>query len=215
MSAMVIDPQAARVIAPRASMARRGVIVLAGPAFGGAAIGVWAFLVQPRNLITNRGFAIGAVLFLGGVVGFVWQRLWLSNVRLVIGQGHVGYCDILGRSRFWSSGEIARIVWLTIIYRKSSVPGRALYVFGHDGKRLLTLNPLAWETRDLIDYAKAIGVRLEIRETPVTAKEARREFPKAFGWGTEHIMAATILTMLAAVGLAVGGFVLLSSSLRR
>jgi hypothetical protein len=58
-------------------------------------------------------------------------------------------------------------------------------------------------------------VRLEIRETPVTAKEARREFPKAFGWGTEHIMAATILTMLAAVGLAVGGFVLLSSSLPR
>lgn len=75
------------------------------------------------------------------------------------------------------------------------------------------MNVEAWLADDLNAFVAATGRPLDFRETPITAKDARREFPNAFGWGSQHIMLMTSLTMVGAVVLAVAGYVLISKLL--
>jgi hypothetical protein len=63
----------------------------------------------------------------------------------------------------------------------------------------------------LEDFVDAAGVQLERRDAPVKIKDARREFPNAFGWLNEHLLFATIVTIVAAIGLAIGAYALLSA----
>jgi hypothetical protein len=174
MAAMIEDPRVSRVIAPKPKLVRSLLIVAAGIALVGGLMTLWAVSIQSRSLITNRGLAYGATILLTGAFGFIFLWLWLANARLLIGQGQVGYRNILGRNRFWSAGEIARIVDMTVSYGKTSAPQHAIYLFGLDGKRLMALNPLSWEASELRDYLQAIQVPVDVRATPITAKEARR-----------------------------------------
>jgi hypothetical protein len=58
---------------------------------------------------------------------------------------------------------------------------------------------------------KHIGYRgCLIHRTLAAAKEARTEFPNAFGWASEHVVTATILTMLGAIALVIAGYALVS-----
>src|SRR6266852_6907473 len=150
-----------------------------------------------------------------GGLGLIGMWLWLINVRLLIGPGAVGYRNFFGRSRFWSRAEMDRVVSMAVSYGKSSQPLRAIYCFGIDGRRLLALNVRAWQPDDLKDFIEATGRALDVRDAPIPAKDARREFPNAFGWGAQHVMLMTSLTMLGAVLLAVAGYVLVSTLLLR
>ena len=163
------------------------------------------------TLIRSRSVGYGATMFVIGSLGLLFLWLWSRNVRLLIGQGRVGYRDFFSRNRIWWKGEIDHVVDTTISYGKTSAPQRGIYFLGSDGKRILALNPRAWSPDDLKDFVEATGVRLDVRDNPVTAKDARREFPNAFGWGSQHVMIATSLTMVAAVGLVIGGYALVSA----
>ena len=87
--------------------------------------------------------------------------------------------------------------------------------FSIDGKRLLALNVRAWRPDDLNDFVEATGRPLDLRDAPIRVRDARREFPHAFGWGAQHVMLLTSLTMLGAVVLAVALYVLASKLLVR
>jgi hypothetical protein len=168
-------------------------------------------------VLVTRGLAgrglMAPFLLIIGALGFSGMWLWLRNVRLLIGPGMVGYRNFFGRSRFWSPGEIDQVVNMAVSYRKSSQPLRGIYCFGPDGRRLLTLNVSAWPTDDLKAFVEATGRPLDFRDGPITAKDARREFPNAFGWDTQHITLMASLTMLGAAVLAVAGYVLASKLL--
>lgn len=200
-----------RVIAPSTKTTRTLLIVL-------------AFLTAVGGLITFTFFANGvrttrAIQFLGtGLVmlaaGFLFVMilwLWSANARLLIGRSAVGYRSIFRRSRFWSQGEIAHIVDMAIDHGWTSRPQRGFYFLGLDGTQLFVLTPRAWHANDLKDFIEATGVHVDYREAPVKAKAVRREFPKAFGWGAEHVVLATSITMVAAVGLVVAGYVVVSA----
>jgi len=163
----------------------------------------------------GRSFATGATLLIIGALGLIGMWLWLINVRLLIGQGVVGYRNFFGRSRFWSGVEIDRVVSMAVSYGKSSQPVRAIYCFGIDGKRLLALNVRAWRPDDLNDFVEATGRPLDLRDAPIRVRDARRELPHAFGWGAQHVMLLTSLTMLGALVLAVAVYVLASKLLVR
>jgi hypothetical protein len=51
----------------------------------------------------------------------------------------------------------------------------------------------------LNEFVSATGRLLDFRDAPITAKEARREFPNAFGPGSQHVMLLTTVTILGAV----------------
>lgn len=165
-----------------------------------------------RGGIAGRGLMAPFLLVIGAL-GFTGMWLWSRNVRLLIGREVVGYRNFFGRSRFWSPGEIDHVVNMAVSYRRSSQPLRGIYCFGPDGRRLLALNVSAWPAEDLKAFIEATGRPLDFRDAPITAKDARREFPNAFGWDTQHITLMTILTMLGAAVLAVAGYVIVSTVL--
>jgi hypothetical protein len=204
-----------RVIAPSTKRIRTILIVLACVTFLGGLITLGSLTTGARALIASRGLAYGATLLVIGALAFGGLWLWLANVRLLIGRGCVGYRNILRRNRFWSNREVACVVDMAINYGKTSQPQRGIYLFGPDGKRLLALNPRAWAPNDLRDFVDATGLPIDFRPGSITAKEARREFPKAFGWAAQHVMIATSLTMLAAFVLVLGGYAIVSGLLTR
>jgi hypothetical protein len=165
-----------------------------------------------RGGIAGRGLMAPFLLIIGAL-GFSGMWLWLRNVRLLIGQGEVGYRNFFGLTRFWSGNGLAHVVSMAVSYRKSSTPLRGIYCLGPDGRRLLALNESAWPPEDLKAFIEATGRSLDFRDAPITAKAARHEFPKAFGWDTEHITLMTILTMLGAAVLAVAGYMVVSKML--
>src|SRR6266852_7104009 len=72
-----------------------------------------SFLATEGGL-AGRGAAMALTLLISGALGLIGMWLWLTNVRLLIGQGAVGYRNMFGRTRFWSGGEIDRIVSLAV-----------------------------------------------------------------------------------------------------
>jgi hypothetical protein len=167
-------------------------------------------VLAARGGIAGRGLMAPFLLIIGAL-GFTGMWLWLRNVRLLIGRDVVGYRNFFGRSRFWSPGEIDHIVSMAVSYRRSAQPLRGVYCLGPDGRRLLALNTSAWPAEDLKAFIEATGRPVDFRDAPVAAKDARREFPNAFGWDTDHITLMTILTMLGAAVLAVAGYVIVST----
>jgi len=198
-----------RAVAPGTKRTKR-TLVLVGVV---TAFGAVLTLASLAAGVGGRSLAIGATLLITGGLGLIWMWLWLTNVRLLIGQGGVGYRTFFGRTRFWSRGEFERVVSMAVNYGKSSQPLRAIYCFGLDGRRVLALNVRAWPPSDLEAFVEGTGRPLDFRDAPIMAKDARREFPKAFGWGAQHVMLMTSITMLGAVVLAVGGYVIVSKLL--
>jgi hypothetical protein len=170
-------------------------------------------VAKPAAAGVALGYGLGLIL-LGGFI-LTWLWLWWINVRLLIGPGVVGYRNIFRRSRFWSQGEIGRVVEMAIIYGRTAQPQRGIYVVGSDGRKLLVLAKRAWRASDLTDFVDASGVQLDYRDAPIPAKAARREFPNAFGWHSEHVVAATVITMAASVLLVLVGYVLMSGGSHR
>jgi hypothetical protein len=161
----------------------------------------------------TRGIAMSAILFVVGALGLLALWSWTANVRLLIGQGVVGYRGILGRTRIWSRGEIGRVVSMPVNYGATAAPRPGIYFFGPDGKKLMALNPVAWRDDDLKVFVAASGVPLEIRSDAIRVKEASREFPNGFGWGSRHVLLATSIAMLGVLALVVVGYELVSEFL--
>jgi hypothetical protein len=196
---------------PPSAKTTRGLLLFVGSGAGFGALFTILALTTGIGTAGDRILAWGLTLLMLGALGFVWIWLWSRNVRLVIGEGQVGYRNFFGRTRLWSRGEINRVVSMEVNYGKSSQAARGIYCFGVDGRRLLLLSTRAWPPDDLNDFIAATACRLELRTLAVTAKDARREFPNAFGWGSQHVMLLTSFLMLGGVVLAVAGYWFVSS----
>ena len=205
----MIEPDGFRAVIPK-SKTLPSLQVLMAVICGVSGVGLCAtFAIDgPSNLVASRGFAYSVVLFIMGGLGFVYLWCWRTNVRLLIGADQVGYQDIFRRRHYWLKGQVDRAVDMIVIYTKSSQPLRGVYLLDADGKRVLALNTRAWAPDDISAFVQASGASLDYREQPLIAAEARREFPKAFGWGSQHVMLGTISTMILAVVIVVGGFLI-------
>ena len=171
----------------------------------------WLQAGQPHTtVISSRSLAYSATFLVSGALGFAVTFAWQNNVRLLIGQGEAGYRNIFRRTRVWTRGEVSRAIEMAIAYGTTSTPRRAIYLFDGEGMRVLVLTVAAWTTQDIGDFVRALGIPLEVRDSPVRIKDVRNEFPRAFGWGAQHVMLATLITMAIAVGLAAAIFAIFS-----
>jgi hypothetical protein len=146
-----------------------------------------AVLGLSAGAIAMRGNAAALVLGIGtilmGIAGPVCFWLWLTNTRLLIGPGVVGYQNLLGRQRVWPTSDIARAVQLVIVYpsRYGDQAKPALLLVGADGLCLQKVRIAAWSDLDVAAFAAATGRSLEYigSYSPV---EANREFLGSVGW---------------------------------
>jgi hypothetical protein len=198
-----------RVIAPSTKAIRTLLAVLGSFTALGALITFTTVARGAWTVPASRAFGTGLTMLLIGGLFFVFLWLWSANVRLLIGQQRVGYRNFFRRNHFWSKGEIDRAVDMAVSYGRTSNPQRGIYFFGPDGRRELVLSSRVWHAQDLKDFVDATGLRLDYRDAPVKAKDARREFPKAFGWAAQHNFIAGCSAMVLAVGLVLGGYALL------
>jgi hypothetical protein len=213
--AVITDQLGFRAVPPKSKSLRRlQVLMGAICGAGGVLLILYFFADRPGTVVTAPGFSYATMMFLAGGLGFVYLWLWRTNVRLLINRDQVGYRDILGRRHFWSRGQIERAVDMAVMYTKTAQARRGVYLLAADGRRVLALNTRAWDANDVHDFIEASGAVLDYRDQPVTASEARRQFPQAFGWGSQHVTLATIITMILAVVLAIGGFVLWTAATR-
>jgi hypothetical protein len=194
-----------RVIAPRRKSTRIFLIVFASLTVIGGLITLATAAAGVRTMPGIRLVAIGLTLFLMSILVFGILWLWSVNARLLIGRGAVGYRNVFRRSRYWSRGQIGRVVEMAISYGWwTSSPQRGIYIFGIDGRQLVVITPRMWHANDLRDFIEATGVPIDRRGAPVSIKVVKREFPKAFGWVAQHNLAAGCLIALVTVVLVVG-----------
>ena len=199
-----------RVVAPSTQSTRIFLVVFGAMTAIGGLITLTIFPRGEWTIAVSRGLAYGLVMLIMGGLAFVFLLLWSANARLLIGRGAVGYRSALRRTRFWSTGEIGRVVDMALDYGRMTQTGqRAIYCFGPDGKRLLALTPRMWNANDLRDFIEATGVQLDRRDAPVPIKAARREFPMGFTWGSQHMLTMGCLLTLAVIGAVIAGAVLL------
>lgn len=193
-----------RVVSPRVAAVRTSLVIVAVlTAVGG--LRTSHELAQPHNTVISSGsLAQSATLLVVGAITLAAMGLWLANARLLVGSDQAGYRDIFRRTKLWTRGDVSRAVKMAVSYGSFSTPRPGVYLFDHQSRKVLVLSVLVWNGTDLADFVQALGVTVEVREKPVPIKAARREFPRAFGWGAQHLMLATILTMAIAVGLAIG-----------
>jgi hypothetical protein len=200
-----------RIIAPNTTTVRILIAVLAFLTVLGALI-TFAYIARGTwTMASARVLGTGLILFVMGGLFLIFLWMWSANTRLLIGQGKVGYRNIVRRDHFWYRGEIARAIEMAVSYAWTSPANYGLYVFGLDGKRLLVLSSVAWHAEDLKDFVAAAGVQLERRGAPVKVKDARREFPNGFSWVAQHTFIAGCSAMLVATGLAIAGYALWSA----
>src|SRR5947209_5173967 len=134
----MVDAQGFRAIAPTSKTLPSLQILMALVCGIGAVVLIAAFaLERPSTLIASRGIDFGAVMFITGGLGFVYLWLWRGNVRLLIGNGQVGYQDVFKRRHYWLRGQIDRAVDMIVIYTKSAQSVRGVYLFAGDGRRVL------------------------------------------------------------------------------
>jgi hypothetical protein len=100
------------------------------------------------------GFASHGVILLGGGIAFIAATgigavglwVWRRNIALMAGSGWIGSSDIFGRRRYWPAAGISRILEVSVIYGKSSpAPKTRVILLSTGDKRILTINPIAWE----------------------------------------------------------------------
>ena len=206
---MIADRLSFRAVAPGSkSLSLAQLLLGVICAVGGVQVLVYFLSGHHTNGTAWNGFSYAAVLFGAGGFAFIYLSLWGCNVRLLIGESQVGYRDIFGRTRFWSRGQIARAIDMAVSYTKTAQAQRALYLLAADGSRMLVLSTRAWDADDLSAFIEASGAVLDYRDQAVSARQAREQFPRAFGWASEHIVLGTISAMILAIVLVVGGYML-------
>lgn len=200
-----------RTIAPNTTTVRIVLAVLAFLTVLGALITFTYIARGTWTMASARVLGTGLIFFVMGGLFLIFLWMWSANTRLLIGQGKVGYRNILRRNHLWHRGEIDRAIEMAVSYAWTSPANYGLYLFGLDGKRLLVLSSVAWHAQDLKDFVAAAGIQLEHRDAPVKVKDARREFPNGFSWVAQHTFIAGCSALVIAVGLAIAGAALWSA----
>jgi hypothetical protein len=189
-------------IRPEATRIRRLIWLLAGTAGVGTLVTLLALGTGSRSHSFSRTLAAGATMLVIGALGAGYLRLWLANSRLLVGGEVFGYQDLLGRPHTWMSSEVSAVIDVPVAYNARTVPRRAIYFIGLDGRKLFTLNPIAWNDSSIDRLIRAAGKPVQVRAQPVPAAAFRQEYPRAVSWAATH---TTFTGSLLAIGLILLG----------
>jgi hypothetical protein len=169
-------------IRPQGTAARRLV-----PFMGGlSALGLLILVLSLALHISPRTEGFGGTMFAIGAVGVAYLLLWLRNARVLAGSGLIGQRNLVGQTTKFQTSDVARLLIATVVYSKNSTPQKALYVFSPSGKALMTLNARAWGDEAIAKIVDATGKSLEYRDTPISSRELKAEFPNAVSWTGLH-----------------------------
>lgn len=182
-------------IAPVSARFRGIFWVFVGLASLGAVLSV-AGLVRGRFVATGLAFlAIGAL-----VAAYV--QLFIANYRLLISTDRFGYRDAFGRQHAWYAAQVGRIIEVTVTGNKYAPPRQVVYFLGLDGRKLFLLAPAAWPDGTVDRLGATAGKPVEVRATPMTPADFKREFPMAVSWAGAHAGLVVAGSLIVALGIA-------------
>lgn len=190
-------------IAPKQSMTRQLLLLVAGLMLPGAILLALGFSFRNASPAQARPFQYGAVMLIFGLLLGLFVWLWRANFRLVVGSNQFGYRDVFGREHVYSASDVGTIVDVSI-KSSSTAPRRIIYFLRPDGRRLMILSPAAWEQGDLDRLARAAGKPIQVRGQPMTAGDFRRQFPHAISWFGAHPNLVGTLLALALGAIVLG-----------
>jgi hypothetical protein len=200
-------------IAPVQSKVRSVRWLFIGLAVAGALLTAVGSPERNGSPAASRPFTYGIAMLLLGGLGSAYFLLWQANQRLLVGRDQLGYTDALGRPHVWSASQVAAIVDVSISYSPRAPARRYVYFLGVDGHRLMMINPTPWPDSAIDRLARAAGRSVQIRATPVSPAEFKREFPDAMSWmGTHSTLAGGLLAL--GLGIIVLGLVVASGWIR-
>ncbi len=153
---------------------------------GLSALGLLILVSSIALHISTRTEGFGGTMFAIGALGVAYLLLWLRNARLLAGSGLIGQRNLVGQTTKFQTSDVARLLIATVVYSKKSTPQKALYVFSPSGKALMTLNARAWGDDAIAKIVDATGKSLEYRDTPISSRELKAEFPSAVSWTALH-----------------------------
>jgi hypothetical protein len=169
-------------IRPQGTGARRLV-----PFMGGlSALGLLVLVSSIAMDLSPRTEGFGGTMFAAGAVGVAYLLIWLRNARLLAGSGVIGQRNLVGQTTTFQTSDVGRLLIATVVYSKNSTPQKALYVFSPSGQALMTLNTRAWGDKAIAKIVDATGKSLEYRDTPISLRVFKAEFPKAVSWTALH-----------------------------
>ena len=187
-------------LAPQGIAARRLL-----PFMGGlSGLGALVLASSLAAHLSSRSVGTGATIFAIGAFAAAFLWLWLRNSRLLVGRGVIGQRNLFGQTSTSTTADIDRMLIASVVYSKSSAPQRVLYVLSRDGKVLMALNTRAWGDDAIGKFVEASGKNVEYRDSPISAKEFRDEFPHAVNWAALHPTLMGSLIVVVALGLALG-----------
>ena len=187
-------------IRPQGTAARRLVPVMGGL----SALGLLILVLSLALHISARTEGFGGTMFAIGALGVAYLMLWLRNARVLAGSGLIGQRNLVGQSTKFQSSDVARLLIATVVYSKNSTPQKALYLFSASGKALMTLNTRAWGDEAIAKIVDATGKSLEYRDTPISSRELKAEFPNAVRWTALHPNLLGGGIVIVALALAIG-----------
>lgn len=167
-------------------------------------IAVIGAVLTAATLIRGQGTASTVVLFAIGALPAAYIQLFLANSRLLVGTDQFGYRDAFGRPHLWYASQVGRIVDVAVTDVRDSSSRRVIYFLGLDGRRLFLINPAPWPEGTMDRLAAIAGKPLEVRPSPYTAADFKREFPLAVSWPGRHggLLVAGAIVIAAAIALA-------------
>ena len=154
--------------------------------------------------LSARTLGYGATMFGVGAFAAIFLWLWVRNSRLLVGPGVVGQRNLVGQASTLNTADIGHMLIASVVYSKNSAPQRVLYVFSHDGRKLMALNTMAWGDEAMGKFIEASGKTVEYRDGAISSKEFRAEFPHAASWAAMHPTLMGSLIVVVAMGLALG-----------
>jgi hypothetical protein len=171
---------------------------------GLSVLGLLILVLSLALHISPRTEGFGGTMFAIGALGVAYLLLWLRNARVLAGSGLIGQRNLVGQTTKFQSSDVARLLIATVVYSKNSTPQKALYLFSPSGKALMTLNTRAWGDEAIAKIVDATGQSLEYRDTPISSRELKAEFPNAVSWAALHPNLLGSGIVIVALVLAIG-----------
>ena len=186
------------------TVTRRALWLFGGMAAFGAILTAADVAVGIATRRDVRSLFYGGALLVIGLLGLAAILLGMKNSRLLVGENTFGLQDLFGRRRIWTASEVGAVVDAAVVFNKSTPARRTIYVLGLDGRRLMAVYRMTWDSTAIDKLVRATGKPLDVRPGQMSIADFKRDFPSSMGWISTHSM---LTGTLLAIGLGAIGVI--------
>jgi hypothetical protein len=167
----------------------------------------FALIAIARTFLTTGW--VGLLVVAASVAAILLALLGLYEMRIRRGAAMLTATDVIiptwyGRRRSVPRGVVTRVVLAQQRVPRQATPSSQMLFVGGDGACLLRLATASIPREDVLAFAAALLVYVDVREEPVEPQQLKREYPGSVPWVVSNPAAAGLLIALVIVIIVVG-----------